>query len=593
MALDGAAIAAVVHELREKTVGGRVDKIHQPERDEIIISLRCAGNNLRLLLCANPSFPRLHLTEMTKENPASPPMFCMLLRKHLSGGKITKVEQIGFERIVAISIESNDEMGFLSEKKLIIEIMGKHSNIILTDAEGKILDCIIHVDMTVSSVRTVLPGLVYELPPSHGKENPLESDADDAQAHLTGADTPLFRQLMDAYCGISPMMAREIVYRSTGDADMLGSAVPQAVRRRAAQCFEFVFDKIRRGDFSPTVLSDAESGKMLEVCAEDITLYGGAAAKEHFDSMSEALDSFYMKKASGESMRQKSADLLKFVNNNIDRCRKKLQIQNETLQKASGRDKYKLYGDLVTANIYRIIRGMKGIEVQNYYSESGETVKIPLKEELTPSQNAQRYYKKYTKEKTAEEQTVKQKQLNEAEIDYLESVQQSIANAENLSEVNQIRDELIEQGYLKNKGRVKKGKGGKKAFLPEPMHFVSSDGYDIYVGKNNRQNDYVTLKIGRATDIWFHTKGIHGSHAIVKTSNAEQVPDETYIEAASLAAYYSRGRNGENIPVDYTEVKNVNKPSGARPGMVIYINYNTIYVTPSEELTVKLAKNKK
>ena len=210
---------------------------------------------------------------MTKENPASPPMFCMLLRKHLSGGKITKVEQIGFERIVAISIESNDEMGFLSEKKLIIEIMGKHSNIILTDAEGKILDCIIHVDMTVSSVRTVLPGLVYELPPSHGKENPLDSDADDAQAHLTGADTPLFRQLMDAYCGISPMMAREIVYRSTGDADMLGSAVPQAVRRRAAQCFEFVFDKIRRGDFSPTVLSDAESGKMLEVCAEDITLY--------------------------------------------------------------------------------------------------------------------------------------------------------------------------------------------------------------------------------------------------------------------------------------------------------------------------------
>lgn len=514
----------------------------------------------------------------------------MLLRKHLCGGKITKAEQIGFERIVAISIESNDEMGFLSEKKLIIEIMGKHSNIILADANGKILDCIIHVDMTVSSVRTVLPGLKYELPPSHDKENPLSADADAVEAHLSAADTPLFRQLMDAYSGISPMMAREIIYRSAGDADALGSAVPQAVRRRAAQCFEFMFDKIRSEKFSPTVLSDAQSGKMIEVCATDITQYGDAAAKEHFDSMSAALDSFYMKKASGESMRQKSADLLKFVNNNIDRCRKKLQIQNETLQKASGRDKYKLYGDLVTANIYRITPGAKGVEAQNYYSESGETVKIPLKPELTPAQNAQRYYKKYTKEKTAEEQTIKQKKLNEAEIDYLQSVQQSIENAENLSEVNQVRDELIEQGYLKNKGRVKKG---KKSALPEPMHFVSSDGYDIYVGKNNRQNDFVTLKIGRSTDIWFHTKGIHGSHAIVKTADAEQVPDETYIEAASLAAYYSKGRSGENIPVDYTEVKNVKKPSGARPGMVIYLNYNTIYVTPDEKLTVKLAKNKK
>ncbi|MBQ8526180.1 MAG: NFACT family protein [Clostridia bacterium] len=590
MALDGVAISALVKELNERLAGGKIDKIHQPERDEIIMHIRHIGENSRLLLCANPTFPRVHLTRMTKENPAQPPMFCMLLRKHLAGGKILGFEQNDFERIIKMNVEASDELGFMGVKSLIIEIMGKHSNIILTDGNGKILDSIYHVDITVSSVRQVLPGLMYELPPSQGKGNPLLAGENDIAAHLDGSELELKRQLMNAYSGISPMVASEIVYRATGSADTRGCDAVADVRLRAARCFVYIFDKIRAGEYTPTVLINAESGKMLDYSGIDITMYEEMAVKETYDSMSEALDSFYIKKATGESMRQKSGDLMKFVTNNIDRCRKKLQIQNETLFKVGKRDKYKLYGDLVTANIYRIQQGMTGIEVENYYSENGETVAIALESDLTPAQNAQKYYKRYNKDKTAEAETLKQKELNETEIDYLESVQQAIATADSMTELTQIRDELIEQGYLKNKGRLKKS---MKTPAPQPLHFISSDGYDIYVGKNNRQNDYVTLKIGRSTDLWFHTKGIHGSHVVVKTGDAETVPDGTYIEAATLAAYYSKGRSGSNIPVDYTEVKNVKKPSGAKPGMVIYVNYSTLYTNPDEKVAEKLKNNKK
>ena len=590
MALDGIAISALVKELNEKLVGARIDKIHQPERDEIIMHIRKIGENCKLLLCANPTFPRVHITRMTKENPAQPPMFCMLLRKHLSGGKILGFEQNDFERIIKMNVESSDELGFLGVKSLIIEIMGKHSNIILTDKCGKILDSIYHVDITVSSVRQVLPGLMYSSPPSQGKSNPLLASEGDVESVLGGSDVELKRQLMNAYSGISPMVASEVVYRATGSADTRGSEVVAGVRQRVARCFVYMFDKIRQGEYTPTLLINAENGRMLDFSGVDITMYEQMADKETYATMSEALDSFYIKKATSESMRQRSSDLMKFVTNNIDRCLKKLQIQNETLLKAGKRDKYKLYGDLVTANIYRIRQGMTSIEVENYYSESGETIAIELMSDLTPSQNAQRYYKRYNKDKIAQEQTLKQKELNEEEIEYLKSVQQAIESAETAQDLSQIRDELIDQGYLKNKGRLKRS---AKNPIPQPLHFISSDGYDIYVGKNNRQNDYVTLKIGRSTDLWFHTKGIHGSHVLVKTTDAETVPDRTYIEAATLAAYYSKGRSGSNIPVDYTEVKNVKKPSGAKPGMVIYVNYNTMYVDPDEKMPEKLKNNKK
>ena len=582
MPFDGITINCLVNELNNKLKGGRVDKIHQPERSEIVMHIRSLGGNYKLLLCANPSFPRVHITTTTKENPSSPPMFCMLLRKHLSNGKIVGFEQVEFERIIKMNIESTDELGFKGIKTLVIEIMGKHSNIILIDTNGKILDSIYHVDLTVSSVRQVLPGLMYELPPSQGKSNPLCADESDVKAVLKDGETELKNMIMSSFSGISPIVAAEIVYRSTGSSDTKGCDVNEAVRERTARSFVYMLNKIKNCEFSPTVLTNAQSGKMMDFTSIDISLYETLATSEKYETMSEALDGFYGKKALKEAMAQKSYDLLKFVNNNIDRCRKKLQIQNETLMKVKKRDKYKMYGDLITANIYRIVQGMESIEVENYYSETMEKIYVPLQKDLTPSQNAQKYYKRYNKDKTAEGETLKQKEMNEQEIDYLESVKVAIQNAENVTELNQIRDELTEQRYLRGRDKIRKN---KKAPLPTPMHYISSDGYDIYVGKNNLQNDYVTLKLSRSTDLWFHTKLIHGSHVLVKTTDAETVPDNTYIEAATLAAYYSKARDGQNVPVDYTEVKNVKKPSGAKPGMVIYVNYNTIYTNPDETIT--------
>ena len=587
MALDGAVISALCSELSEKLVGGRIDKIHQPERDELLISVRGYGAAYKLLICANPSFPRLHLSNIQKENPQTPPMFCMLLRKHISGGKILSVSQEGFERIITIAIESYDEMGYLSKKKLIVEIMGKHSNIILTDSNGKILDSIIHVDISVSSVRQVLPGLMYELPPAQDKKNPLDETSDDVAFTLSHEESEIWKQLLENYTGISPLVAREAVYRALGRCDIAGIEASRDELERAALNFYAIIDDIKHKNFNPCIVTEKSTKKPLDFCSVDISQYGGGAITEHFATMNEAVESFYMKKASSESIRQRSGDLLKFLQTSLDRCYKKLQIQDQTLKKAAKRDKYKMYGDLITANIYRIEQGMENVTLENFYSENMEEVTIPLKNDLSPSQNAQRYYTKYNKEKTAEAETLKQKKLNEEEIDYLESVQEAVQRCETNSEITKIRDELIEEGYLKNKGRLLK----KKKENITPMHFVSDDGYDIYVGKNNKQNDYVTLKLSRSTDIWFHTKGIHGSHAIVKTSDAMEVPDETYMQAARLAAYYSKGRGSENVPVDYTEVKNVKKPSGAKPGMVIYVNYNTLYVNPSEEEKDKLAAN--
>ncbi len=580
MALDGIVISALTNELSQKLTGGRIDKIHQPERDELLISVRGYGAAYKLLVCANPSFPRLHLIDTPKENPDKPPMFCMLLRKHISGGKILSVSQDGFERIIKIAIESYDEMGYLSEKTLIVEIMGKHSNIILIDADGKILGSIIPVDMSVSSVRLVMPGLQYEAPPSQGKKNPLNEGRDDIASVLLHDETPLWKQLLDSYSGISPLVAREAVHRAMGRCDILGIEAAHEDLDNIALQFYSIMQDIKTNSYNPCIITDKLTGKLLDFCSIDISQYGSGARCEHFAAMNEAVDSFYTKKASSESIRQRSGDLLKFLSVSLDRCRKKLQLQHEILKKAAKRDKYKMYGDLLTANIYRITPGAREITLENFYSENMEEVTIPLKYDLTPAKNAQRYYTKYNKEKTAEAETLKQMKLNETEIDYLESVQEAVQRCETNSEITQIRDELIEEGYLKNKGRLQKK---KKAGGINPLHITSPDGYDIYIGRNNKQNDYVTLKLARSTDIWFHTKGIHGSHVIVKTDDALEVSDETYLLAARLAAYYSKGRTSQSVPVDYTEVKNVKKPSGAKPGMVIYVSYNTLYVTPDED----------
>lgn len=589
MAFDGAVISALCSELSDKLTGGRIDKIHQPEKDELVISVRTYGAAYKLLICANPSFPRFHITNIQKENPDKPPMFCMLLRKHLSSGKILSINQDGFERIVKFVIESYDEMGYLSQKNLIVEIMGKHSNIILTDSHGKIIDSIIHVDVSVSSVRQVLPGLMYELPPSQNKKDPTKETKEQIAFSLCHDESPLWKQLLDRFSGISPLVAREAVHRALGICDISGIEATREDLDKVALNFYSIMADINEKEFNPCVVIDINAKKPIDFCSVDISQYESLAKTQHYATMSEAVENFYMKKASSESIRQRSGDLLNFLQTSLERCYKKSQIHHQTLKKAAKREKYKMYGDLITSNIYRISQGMDKVTLQNFYSENLEDVTIDLKTELSPSKNAQRYYTKYNKEKTAESETLKQKKLNEQEIDYLESVQEAVLRCETNQEITQIRDELIEEGYLKNKGRLQR----KKKEVINPLHFVSDDGYDIYVGKNNKQNDYVTLKLSRSTDIWFHTKGIHGSHAIVKTADAMDVPDETYMQAARLAAYYSKGRGSENVPVDYTEIKNVKKPSGAKPGMVIYVNYNTLYVTPSEDETKRLLDNAK
>ncbi len=584
MALDGTVLHALAHELDTVLAGGKIDKVYQPGRGELVLGIRTREKNYKLLLSANPSLPRAHLTEAAFENPAKPPMFCMLLRKHLVSGKITSVEQYAFERILRISIEGYDELGEKTVRTLVLELMGKHSNLILLDAGGKMIDSIYHVDLTVSSVRQVLPGLAYQAPPSKGKYNPLLLGGPPALDENGGE---LSKQLVQTFMGISPLVAREAVYRALGKTELIPDDADAGSLQKVGQAFYDMMQQAANNDYSPVILTDVQSGKPLEFCALPIRQYEKLASCEAYDSISQAIEHFYAKKAQGETLRQRGGDLMRVVANNLERCRKKLQLENERLEKAAKRDKYKLYGDLVTANLHRIQKGAEHITVQNFYDPDGSELKIALKSDLTPAQNAQRYYTRYNKEKTAAAETEKQKTLNLAEIDYLESVQDAIAKAETTSEITQIRDELIEQGYLKNKGRIKKS---KKTDTPKPMHFISSDGYDIFVGKNNKQNDYITCKMARPTDLWFHTKGIHGSHTLIQTADAMAVPDETYRQAALLAAYYSKGRASQSVPVDYTEARNVKKPAGAKPGMVIYVDYSTLYVTPDEDSVAKIKK---
>ena len=586
MAYDGIVVNAITQELGEVLTDGRIDKIHQPEKDTILISVRTRNGGYRLLLCANPSCARVHLASSGMENPMTPPMFCMLLRKHIGSGKITRIEQPDFERIIRIHIESYDELGDLSEKVLICELMGKHSNIILINKDGKIIDSVYHIDLSVSSVRQILPGLIYTAPPSQDKLNPTEYSKDDVKKRLMLDDSPLYKQLLDTYSGISPLMAREAVYRACGDIDKIASDASGEETDKTAYVFSKMMENTAKGEFEPCMVSDSESGKLIDFNALAITQYESLGEVTFFETVNEAAEAFYYQKSSMQSLKQKGSDLMKFVNNNLERCLKKLQLEKEILEKAKKKEKYKIYGDLITANIYRINPGDKVLECQNFYSEGMENVKIPLNEDLTPSKNAQKYYTKYTKQKTAEAETEKQKELNLREIDYLESVKEAIELAESGAEIALIREELTDQGYL----RQRYSKRPKKKALPTPMHFVSDDGYDIYVGKNNTQNDYVTFKLSRSTDIWFHTKSIHGSHTIIRTPDAMEVPDRTYLQAASIAAYYSRARSSKSVPVDYTEVKNVKKPNGAKPGMVIYVDYNTIYADPDEELVKRLKK---
>ncbi len=572
MALDGIVIHNIVSELNSVLKDMRVDRIYQPSRDELTFMFQ----KIQLTVSANAGTARACISTIKKENPEVAPMFCMLLRKHLIPSRVLRVYQEGFERIIKIDFDTLNEMGDRQVKTLVTELMGRHSNIILTDETGRILDAIKHIDISVSSVRQILPGLIYEGAPSQNKLNPLdlsETEISDALKDCS-MDISADKALLETFCGLSPMACREIVYRAEELFDK--PVTKDNIERISASAYEF-FQSIKAENFSPCIIYEGSRKKDFSSFVP--RQYGNAVSICDFSSVSEAVEDFYAGRDAEERHKQKTSALSKLVSNLISHASKKINIYADKIKDSESRDKYKLRGDLLMANIYQLKGGEDSITLQNFYDENGGNIKISLDPSLSGAQNAQKLYSKYTKLKTAGIMAQKMLEQTKEELLYLESVQQFISQITASAELSQIREELSEQGYIaKHRGKKQKTKPAK------PLEIESSEGFKILVGKNNIQNDYVTFKASRSRDIWLHTKNIPGSHTVIVRGNAEKIPDSVIIEAAHICAAHSKAKDGVKVPVDYTEIKNVKKISGAKPGMVIYDNYNTVYVTPKENL---------
>lgn len=578
MPLDAIAIRSQICELKE-TEGYKIDKIQQPERDMLVLTLRGAGNTKKLLISASSANARVHFTHDKFENPSQPPMFCMLLRKHLTAGKIKSISQKGFERIVDIEVESRTELGDVTSKHIICEIMGRNSNIVFLNEELKIIDSIKHVDITVSSVRNILPGLKYMLPPTLDRLDPENAAEEDFLNALNSVeDQGLFadKAITGKIQGISPLLARECVFRALGDGNLKMGEIDSDGIKKVARELYLLFDGVKKGGFHPCILIKPDK-TAADFAPVFIGQYGNAAEIRSAFTMNEAVEEFYLRRDRDARMKNHSAALMKTVSNNLTRARKKLALLQENLKEAMQRDKYRVYGDLLTANLYRINKGDKSITVENYYLEGMPKVTIPLDEAKAPSQNVKSYYNKYKKAKNAEIYSREQTEKTTREITYLESVEMSLENASSLSEIGEIRAELEREGYIKSEN---KKKGKSVSFSSQPMEF-SVCGYRVLVGRNNVQNDYLTFKIGRSRDMWLHAKNIPGSHTLIKYQD-EAFPDEVIEKAASLAAYFSKGKNAPKTEVDYCPVSHVKKSVGAKPGMVIYEGYSTALVKPAD-----------
>jgi len=574
---DGVVAKNVATELYDILVGGRIDKIYQPEQDEILIHIRTKGQNHKLLLSANASYPRIHLTGLSKENPMNPPVFCMLLRKHLQGGRIVNIEFYDFERIISIHVEALNEMGDTTYKKLLIEIMGKHSNIMLLNENNTIIDAIKHIDSDISRVREVMPARPYTFPPGQDKENPEKINLDEfIKKAKNQSGIRISKYLLNSIKGFSPLLCNEVCYRAQVDEKTPIDKLTDEELERIKNSLSAIISKISSSNFTPCIAwSDQTKRKPLDFHSLEITQY---PILEYNSSICHILDLFYTSKDNAERLVQKKSALNKILNNYLDRCNKKIAIHQDTLRQVADRDKFKLYGELITANIYCIPKNAKKVSLLNYYSENNEYIDIPLDENLLPQDNAQMYFKKFAKAKNAFNYASAQLEDAYKELEYIESVIQNLDSATSTQEIEEIRQELVNVGYL-SESRSSKNKKNVRPL--EPYRYKSSDGYDILVGRNNVQNDILTLKTASSNDLWLHTKNIPGSHVIVK-KQAGDIPDTTLIEAALIAAYHSKGKMSSHVEVDYTQVKNVKKPKGAKPGMVTYVNYKTIVVTPDE-----------
>lgn len=581
MPLDAVCLNAVIQELKPSVVGAKVDKIYQPTRDEIVLSMRGREGNAKLLLTANSAHPRIQLTQTFRDNPATPPMFCMLLRKHLSGGRILSITQPPMERVVDIELETLDELGDRASRHLILEAMGRRANLILSGPDGRIIDCLRRVDVEMNQERQVLPGMFYHLPPVQQKTNLLTMSQDDLLNLIKQApeEHKIADFLLEHFAGLSPLVCREFAFALTNDTDgRLFQTEASALMERIL----FWKEMIQAGEFTPYVLLQDGRPKDFTYCP--IRQYGDSMAIQKEPSFSVLLDYFYAEREKNERIHQRGANLIKSVTNLRNRAARKLENQKKELAQAEDREILRIRGELITANLYAMKKGMKELVCANYYDPDGGTVHIPLDSLLTPQQNAAAYFKRYAKAKTAEKVLTEQISKGKLDLDYLESVLTCIRCSEEERDLIEIRQELEDNGYLRPQKTVKKG---MKRVKSKPMEFCSSTGMRISVGRNNVQNDQLTTKMAFKSDIWLHTQGIHGAHVILWTEGKE--PDVTSLkEAAMLAAWFSQGKEGQNIPVDYTPVRYVKKPSGAKPGMVIYTTYSTAYVTSDGELAEKL-----
>ncbi|EST13114.1 Rqc2 family fibronectin-binding protein [Sporolactobacillus laevolacticus] len=566
MSYDGIVTHAAVQSLQD-FVGGRVAKIYQPTPTDLVFHLRSRSARGKLVISINAAFARLHLTEETEGNPQEPPMFCMLLRKHLEGSVIDAIAQVGFERIVHIDLRSRNELGDLTQKQLIIELMSRHSNIILTDkASGRIIDSMKHLTPAVNRYRTVLPGELYVSPPDQGKLNPLEMTAQDLVRRIEWNAGRIDRQIVDAVIGFSPQISMEIVHRA-------GLPHQEAI----ARAFEQIQSEIKKLDYHPTIIYKKNGKDDFHVL--ELTHQSGKS--ETFPDVHQMLDHFYAVKSQTDAVKQKAGDLSHFIALELKKNKVKLKKLEKTLKDAEDADKYRLKGELLTASMHQFKRGALTVDVVNYYDENQSTVTIALNPNRTPSENAQAYFKKYSKAKTAKRVVGEQVEQTLQEIVYFESLTQQVESA-SLKDIEEIREELEEGGYLRRKRSGKDKKKKNKLVIDQ---YYAADGTLILVGKNNKQNDYLTTKAAAREEIWLHTKNIPGSHVIIRSQDPSE---QTLKEAATLAAFFSKSRMGSGVPVDYTKVKYVKKPSGAKPGFVIYTDQKTLYVTPDESHILKM-----
>jgi len=575
MPLDGMSLHALTRELDALLTGGRVEKVLQPEKDEIHLIIRSQYKNHRLVMSASANHPRVLITSQSKANPLQAPMFCMLLRKRLSGAAILSVSQPGMERILEMRLAAVDELGIREELTLRAELMGRHSNILLTDSKGRIVDCIKHITEEKSRVRETLPGLIYEYPPAQNKQNPLDLETEDFLSVLNGSESKaVCKVIADSISGLSLPTARSLACSVLSDGDLPLEKLTEDEKASLAQHLTEFFIQVKDGRLEPVLVQAGPGHTPEDFAPFPMALYP-AAWQQPRDSLSEAMDDYYGQRDLQERMAQRTANMTHVVRQNLQRCQRKLAKQEDALNNAENMEQYRLFGELLTVHQQSVKKGMTSVSLMNYYDPDGAEVKIPLDPARSVMENAQAYYTRYRKAQVASNLVLQQIEENEEEIRYLGDLELSLTQCGSEAEVQEIHEELVKAGYLRS-GKVK----GAKSLPPsKPLHFISSDGYDIYVGRNNQQNDQLTLKTARKDDMWLHTQKIPGSHVIIKAKDGE-ISSQALSDAALLAAHFSKASTSSQVPVDFTRRGNVKKPSGAKPGFVVYTPHQTVYVTP-------------